>query len=208
MRRTFSMHVWRRGTNWRWLAVLAMAFGAAQASAEALTANFANSGGAVTANEYSGLVEVTVSGSGNSLFGDLNDAFYLYTGAFAGSPHNDSAGGFYQLEITKGPTLAENQPDDAVNHIVYDVNAGTAVTSPYLPAYRADHTYSFLIDTGSIAGPGSSALRFGVDDGQYGDNSGAYTIEVTAAPTPSAWGGGACVLALLAGARLRGRLGQ
>jgi hypothetical protein len=143
-RRAFSS----RG-NWQWLIPLALALAAAPAGAETLVANFADASGTVTADQYSGLVLVTVSGSGHSLGTDLNDAFYLYTGVFANAPHNDVAGGFYQLEITKGSSVSDNPADDAVNQIVYDVDAGIATGSPYLPAYRSDHTYSFIIDAGS-----------------------------------------------------------
>jgi len=43
-----------------------------------------------------------------------------------------------------------NNNDDAFRHIVYDVDANTAVTPSYLPAYRADNTYTFIIDMGSL----------------------------------------------------------
>jgi hypothetical protein len=195
----------RAQCHWQWLIGFILALTVAQASGESVTANFADSNGAVTADQYSGLVLITVTGSGTSLFGDLNDAFYLYTGPFSNAPHNDTANGYYQLEITKGSTVALNPADDAVNHIVYDVDAQTATTTPYLPAFRSDHTYSFIVDTNSIAGASLSTLRFGVDDGIYADNSGAYDIQVTAVPTPNVLAGGACILALLAAVKWTGR---
>jgi hypothetical protein len=50
------------------------------------------------------------------------------------------------------------------------------VTAPYVPAYEADNTYSFIIDTGAVS---LTNLHFGVGDGNFGDNSGAYQIAVT-----------------------------
>ncbi|HEX6432069.1 MAG TPA: T9SS type A sorting domain-containing protein, partial [Niastella sp.] len=69
----------------------------------------------------------------------------------------------------------------AYRHIVYDVDAGTAVTPPYVPPFRADNTYTFIINMNTLvpAPAGPSILRFGVSDGVVIDNSGAYTIQIT-----------------------------
>ena len=77
---------------------------------------------------------------------------------------------------------------DVKNFIIYDLLANTAVTAPYVPAFEASSIYSFVVDTGSLS---ALNLHFGVSDGNFSDNSGAYTINVTqlaavaAAPEPT-----------------------
>jgi hypothetical protein len=63
----------------------------------------------------------------------------------------------------------------AVHSILFDVDAGREVAPDHVPAYRPDHRYQLVIDTG-LAQPG--ALHFGVADGNFSDNAGSYTIEV------------------------------
>lgn len=160
---------------------------------ENLTAAFANASGTLSSNSYSGLVLVTVSGTGQSLGTQYNDAFYVY------APTLGAYADYYQLAVTRGPTVAYSTPDDAYQHVVYDVDAGTATTPPYRPLYRADHTYTFVLDSSGLTGGATGALRFGVNDGIYSDNSGSFSIRVdqlvgTRIPEPATW--------LLAGAAL------
>ena len=49
------------------------------------------------------------------------------------------------------------------------------VTPVYVPAYRPDHTYSIVVDLGTDV---PSQVHFGVSDGIFSDNSGAYTITI------------------------------
>ena len=130
---------------------------------------------------YSGFVEVVVSGSGESLGSCLNDAFYLFA-AGCGLAHDPN---YYQLAldtvpITGMPGTPTASAQLAIQSIVFDVDAGAGTAAPYVPGYRLDHTYDFAVDlslTGGFGG-GASLLNFGVADGRYGDNSGAYLVAV------------------------------
>lgn len=137
---------------------------------EALVAPFTSPSTATT-NSYSGLVEVLVSGTGFSLFGNLNDAFY---GVPSGAPYDAQ---YYQLNLgwTTAPLVPlSGEPRNINNFIVFIEGVG-AVTSPSTPAYDANHTYHFVVDTGLLA---AQNLQFGVSDGNFGDNGGAYNVAI------------------------------
>lgn len=151
---------------------------------ETVIAPFNDPSGALSVNNYTGMVLLTVSGTGASLGATLGDAFYY---AFWSPTHDAN---HYQLVVTTDGSVVVNSDDDAYRHIVYDVDAGTEVSKPYTPAYRPDHTYQFVLDL-SLQSPATPAqLRFGVNDGSYGDNNGgdgAYTIRITQlSSTPAA----------------------
>ncbi len=158
---------------------------------ESLTATFTQADGGVTTGSYFGLVQITVSGIGESLGTRLNDAFYVYTDAAhtPTAPFNDAS--YYQLAFDTSALIGTiavptNPALDARAHIVFDIDDGTEVTPTYVPTYRADHTYSFVIDTGTLA---ATNLHFGVSNGNFGDNFGAYDIEITqleTVPVPAA----------------------
>ena len=146
----------------------------------------------VSLSTYQNLVEVTVTGVGESSSTRLNDAFYVFTDV----NHNLTApthGNHYQLAfdtspIVGGPTPSQATPSSqyATRAIAFDVDASADVSliDDYLPAYRANHEYNLVLDVGAAA----SLLYFGVANGIYADNSGAYTISVTqleAVPEPS-----------------------
>jgi hypothetical protein len=144
-----------------------------------------------TSLPYSGFVEVVVSGTGFSLASCLNDAFYVFSGCGAPS-HNPT---FYQLALDTTPiTGMPGSPTPfaqlAKQSIVFDVDAGMETTPPYVPVYRTDHGYNFVVDvslTGGFAG-GPSLLNFGVANGIYSDNGGAFSIDVhqlEAVPEPA-----------------------
>lgn len=154
------------------------------APTESMSATFLNAAGGVSSNMYGGLVQLTVSGTGASLGSRLNDAFYVFTG---GAVLAD--GSFYQLTTDNAPLVGLNPAQDAKNFIVYDVDSNTEVMArPYVPLYRGgDHTYTFVVDLSLLGVVGSSRLHFGVSDGVYSDNSGAYGItisQLTAVPEP------------------------
>jgi hypothetical protein len=159
-------------------------------TSETVTAPFNTEEGGVTANKYFGKVLITVSGDGNSSGFLINDAFYhYYPDIVPPTPHGDY---LYQLVTTIRNSVKANAGDDcAYRHIVYDVDAATIVTRPDTPAYRADHTYTFIIDMTTLAGKPTvaSILRFGVDDTNYDDNGGAYTVQVTQLCCPSGGAG-------------------
>ena len=135
---------------------------------ESMTAVFNTPDGGVSANSYSGLVKLVVSGTGQSYFNYLNDAFHVYSPGPA--PASDA--GYYQLTFSNSTLVANNILQAAANFIAYDLDAGLDVNAPYLPQYRSDHTYNFVLDVGALA----STLHFGVSDGVFADNSGAYNI--------------------------------
>lgn len=134
---------------------------------ETLTATFTSPDGGVTAYNYSGIVRVTVSGTGQSLAREMNDAFYKY------DPlpimHNAF---YYQLAFDTTTLTAHDKYKGAERAIV-----------GALPTYSASHVYSFLLDTGTAT---PAKLHFGVVDGMFSDNSGAYTITI-AVPEPATW---------------------
>jgi len=95
-------------------------------------------------------------------------------------------GDYYQLAVNTQPLLPFDPTYEARHFIVYDLDAGTEVTPTYVPTYRSDHVYSFVIDLGTSV---PSNLHFGVSNGIFSDNSGAYNIEVaqlSVIPAPGA----------------------
>jgi PEP-CTERM motif len=148
--------------------------GSGSAVAETVTASFTAPDGGVTSGLYSGIVHVTVSGFGQSLADDLNDAFYLYSPVSIWNPPFHDAFGYYQLAFGTSALVPNDASQAASNFIVGG-----------LPAYNPSHVYSFDLDTGSVE---LGQLHFGVSDGIFADNAGAFTIEISAAiPEPSTW---------------------
>lgn len=145
---------------------LALTVAAPALATETLTAVFTQPDGGVSTGLYSGTVKIRVSGTGQSLGQQFNDAFYLIN-----SQTHD--GSYYQLTFGTAALTAFNPAQNAVNYIVGG-----------LPAYNPSHVYSFLLNTG-LSTPGQ--LHFGVGDGQFNDNSGAFTIQISAVPEPAAW---------------------
>ena len=153
---------------------------------EAVTAVFTTAEGGSTTGTYSDLVRLTVSGTGESMATQLNDAFWVFTDR----AHNPIApmtyGNYYQLAVRTQPLLPLQPAYEARHFIVYDLDAGTEVTPTYVPTYRSDHVYSFVIDLGTSV---PSNLHFGVSNGDFSDNSGEYNIEVaqlSVIPAPGA----------------------
>jgi putative transposon-encoded protein len=137
---------------------------------ETLTAPFTRPDGGVTVNGYHGFILLRVTGVGQSDGGTDNDAFYLYTSPFK-PPRNGYNGGYYQLAFSTSELLPYDWNDDAENYLVGS-----------LPAYHPDHDYTFILDTTldyTATGFAGFLLHFGVSDGIFSDNTGAYTIRVT-----------------------------
>jgi hypothetical protein len=141
---------------------------ATPAFAETITATFTTPDGGVTSGLYANEVQITVSGTGQSAGSAYNDAFYIYSG---GSPYNDT--NYYQLTFGTSALIGYDPLQDIKNYLVGPI-----------PAYNASHTYTFDINTG-VSTP--TALHFGVSDGIFSDNTGAYTITVTSVPETSTW---------------------
>jgi uncharacterized protein (TIGR03437 family) len=143
---------------------------------ENVTVSFTTPTGGKTVNNYSGYVMLTVSGTGTSNAGALNDAFYLI-----GPPQTYDLN-YFQLAVDSADLTPKEPTADAVTSIAFDVDANKEVRSqPYLPLYRANNTYTIIIDTTLLISHGSvpAALRFGVSDATFTDNSGNYSITVT-----------------------------
>lgn len=136
------------------------------AASETFPASFMTPDAGVSTQSYSGLVHVTVSGTGQSLGTIFNDAFYLL-------PSGVHDANYYQLTFGSSPLVGFDPTQNAFNYIVGG-----------LPAYQASHVYSFMLNTGLVV-PGQ--LHFGVGDGAFGDNSGSFTITISEAPEPASW---------------------
>lgn len=144
----------------------AMAITAPAYASETVSVPFTTPDGGVTTGLYSGVVSVRVEGSGFSLGQMTNDAFYLYDPV----SHDPS---YYQLTFGTSPLVAFNPAQNAVNFIIGG-----------LPAYSPDHIYNFLLDTGAVS---PTQLHFGVGDGIFADNGGAFRVTITAVPEPASW---------------------
>ncbi len=136
---------------------------------ESITAPF-RSPSTSTVNEYGGLVEIVVSGTGFSLAQDINDAFY---GVPSGNPLDSQ---FYQLNIGYDgqplfPFVGESRN---INNFITFIDGIGFVNSPATPPYAVDNIYNFVVSLPSDAG----SLRFGVSDGNFSDNGGQYNIDV------------------------------
>jgi hypothetical protein len=140
---------------------------------ESVTAVFTQADGGVSLNTYAGLVKLVVSGTGQSAGANFNDAFYVYTPV---PSHNAS---WYQLAMDNVALVPLNPSQNAKNFIVYDIDAGVQTSPVYVPAYRADHTYSFIVNLGLLGVVSPSLLHFGVSNGIFADNTGQYAIQIT-----------------------------
>ena len=146
---------------------------------EALTASFLKPDGGVTAGAYRGLVQISITGTAQSDAAFVNDAFYLIGDTSVG---NDAS--YYQLTFGTSALLPFTPSQDAKNFLVEDLSTGAAG----IPAYNPAHAYQFVLDTGTTT---PTALHFGVSDGIFSDNTGAYAITVTqlaAVPEPASLG--------------------
>jgi hypothetical protein len=136
--------------------------------AETITATFNTPDGGVTTGLYDNIVQITVSGVGQSDATAFNDAFYVYTN---GAPFNDPD--YYQMTFGLSTLVAFDPAQDIKNVLIGPI-----------PAYNPSHTYTFDINTGTTT---PIALHFGVSDGDFADNSGAYTITIAQVPEASTW---------------------
>jgi hypothetical protein len=137
---------------------------------ESVTAPFYGSWGAdstPTVRTYHDFVMLKVRGVGQSWAQNYNDAFYVYTGPGSPTPLNDAD--YHQLAVDTKPIYGfpgdPTPPEQlARSKIFYDLDSITEVTSrPYVPLYREDHVYSFVVDVGTAP----SNLWFTVADGIY-----------------------------------------
>ena len=179
---------------------------------EQVIAPFIDDNGVQTVNQYSGYVEVVVSGLGNSLSTATNDAFYgVYGGVGCvteGVPVKSTClfPPTYQLAVASEQTSFETTgASDAENFIRFIDSVGY-VTPGTLPDYDAlNHTYHFVMDLSLLNVNTSSLLTFGVTDDYYNDNGGSFILDiyqVQAVPIPpSLWLFGSGLLGLTGIAR-------
>jgi hypothetical protein len=147
-------------------ATLAFAIPMAAQASEIVNVPFTTPDGGVTSGLYDDTVLVTVSGFGNSDGASLNDAFYVFQGGDDDPP-------YYQLTFGTSTLVPFDPAQDAVNFIV----GGR-------PTYNPTHDYTFLLNTGSSV---LTHLHFGVGDGDFADNGGAFTISIAEVPEPATW---------------------
>jgi hypothetical protein len=156
-------------------AALAALFTAPAFASETVIAPFTTPDGAITTGTYDNIVQITVSGVGQSLGTDFNDAFYVYTDGSGNPvpPFNDPS--FYQLTFGTTTLVPLDPAQDIKNFLVGPI-----------PAFDSGHTYTFDINTG-VSTP--TQLHFGVSDGDFADNSGAFTVTIAqvAVPEASTW---------------------
>ena len=159
-------------------------------SGESLSAFFQDADGTTTEGRYSGLVEVIVSGVGQSFGTRYTDAFYYVSsgpGFTAGMP---TGAGFYELALTADGSAPLNSTGSRIApHIVFVEGMGEV--SGKLPAYSDDHVYRFVVDLAAFNDGKAGHLTFGVNDGRYNDNSGRFDITLfqlrNAVPEPATW---------------------
>ena len=132
---------------------------------ESLSATFTVPDGGVTIHPFGGYVLVNVTGVGQSYSTAYNDAFYLYSDQFASAPQNGHDGGYYQLTFDT-TTLVNNNLSRNAKNFIYG----------RLPVYNPLHNYTFILNTSLL---NATQLHFGVSDGGYSDNTGAYNILIT-----------------------------
>ena len=106
----------------------------------------------------------------------MNDAFYVFSDGvndFATPFHDPN---YYQLTFGTSTLVGLNPSQDAYHFIPAGV-----------PVFNSDHVYSFILNTGAVS---PTQLHFGVSDGNFGDNGGAFTIQLTqlgGVPEPASW---------------------
>lgn len=123
---------------------------------EILIAPFRNGPTAVTsAQTYSGLVTLTVSGIGQASATAYSDAFYILTN-------------------NAGVPVTPWRPSTYYNWLLWinGQHAENLIPGHQVPAHRSDHTYTFQINA-----PGGR-LTFGVGDIGTNDNTGSYVISI------------------------------
>lgn len=159
---------------------------------ETISAPFTAADGTPTLNPYSSLVELIVTGTGYSYGLNVNDAFYCseasdYRCASLGTVLDPQ---YYQLNIGfAGLPFMGGEPNN-INHFISFIDGIGPTGSSTIPAYDpVDHSYHFVI---TLPGETTSPLYFGISDGIYSDNGGAYQVQVfqllpSAVPEPEAW---------------------
>lgn len=142
---------------------------------ETLSAAFAT-GGATTAHEYGGFVEITVSGFGQGGGTMVNDAFYFFASSPGNpiSPQLSDHGSFIRLSVSSSSVATCFPGGQSLHSSLVFLDGVGSVTPGSIPAYNPEHTYRFVIDLGTASG------RFTVGDEDCGfhDNTGVFTFSI------------------------------
>ena len=148
------------------LALVLAAIAVPAAAVETVSVNFTAPTGGQSVGLWSGIVKLRVSGTGFSLGPQINDAFYMVSSQSLNP-------GYYGLGFGTSPLAAFTPSNNIQNFLVNPV-----------PAFAASSVYTFLVNTGTAV---PSTLYFGVTDGAYGDNGGAFRITISNVPEPANW---------------------
>lgn len=164
-------------------------------SSESLSASFW-SRSTSTVKSYSGFIEINVSGTGWSNATRTNDAFYDT------ASKTSSSYGWYQLDMATGnKTLSggTGKTNNIQQYITF-INDVGSVAPGTRPAFSTKNGYDFVVNVSS-----AGKLAFGVSDGVFGDNGGAYQITVSQlkpVPLPAAmWLFGSALVGMFGFAR-------
>src|SRR5205823_13842942 len=126
---------------------------------ETLTATFTQPDGGVTVTGFQCLVLLLLPGRGHAFF-PYTTLFRSMLTSSRSAPRHGWDGGYYQLTFGTSPLAASSLDNNAERF--HDGN---------LPPYTPAHDYTFVLDT-RLGVP--AQLHFGVSDGGYSDNTGAY----------------------------------
>lgn len=133
-----------------------------------------------TIEKYSKYVEIDVSGTGWSSGANINDAFYGVPSGIPNSPYYQLNIGWDNAPLT--PFVGESRNID--NYIAFIEGIGPVIP-PARPQYSLDNHYHFVVAVPETA----THLQFGVSDGNFSDNGGAYHIQVWQVAESTALGG-------------------
>ena len=131
-------------------------------------------GGTTTTGQWSGLVEVQVSGTGSSTPGKLTDAFYPLDPLDPATALSGTVQGL-RRSFTGCAANVECGAPRIDDFIVFAEGEGV-VTAPHRPAFQSTHVYRFVIDVGATP----QFLTLGEGDGGVGDNSGQFDLNLYA----------------------------
>jgi hypothetical protein len=153
---------------------------------ESLITSWSVFGGKTTAQQWSGLVEVIVSGFGVNVpaSGFLEDAFYPIIPATPDVPHQGQGvlppSGLH-MSFTGCAAASECGAPRIESFLVYVDGVGFVLPPPatieaFLETipYSIEHVYRFVIDIGTVP----HLLTLGHGDGGVSDNSGFFAIQL------------------------------
>jgi hypothetical protein len=118
-------------------------------------------------NQYSGLVEIIIEGTGQGAGSEWNDAFWFFNSQ--GTYENVHAWCPLRLSFTERP-IRSGEP---ITNFIVKIKDQIAIPGTK-PDYNQTHYYRFTIDVGEE----KHYLYIGNDDGGLWDNTGSFRIQV------------------------------